>query len=252
MSLLTPAWVSIHDLMPQTLNRVDQLLGLLEDHGCARVDLLVVPDVGWNAAQLQRIQHWAQQGHRVVAHGWQHRAPHIRGLRHRVHAALLSRDVAEHLSHTPSEELALMQRSQSWFARHDLPTPQHYVPPAWALGRLGHELLRHSGYASVEVLQGCFLRPSMRLHRLPLVGFEADTTLRARALLPWNQAQEALATLTGRPLRVALHPHDLSLKLAHTIAPLLSRVQPIDPQSWLNDAIKKPRQNGRGFPADAT
>lgn len=234
MSAITPAWVSIHDLMPHTLDRVGRILQLLEDHGCSRVDLLVVPGLNWRKAQFGRLHQWAQQGHRLVAHGWKHQAPHVRGLQHRLHAAVLSRDVAEHLSCTSSEELALMQASQAWFTQHDLPTPSHYVPPAWALGSVNHKTLSHTGFASIEVLQGCLLGPTMQLHRLPLVGFEADTRLRARALAPWNQAQETLAQISGRPLRIGLHPDDLELKLAPTIAPLLSRVQPIDPQVWLS------------------
>ncbi len=53
---------------------------------------------------------------------------------HRLHAALISRDVAEHLSRPAHELVALVHRCHGWFAAHGLPAPTLYVPPAWALG----------------------------------------------------------------------------------------------------------------------
>ena len=127
------ALVSIHDLMPQTMGRVDAILDWLDALQVPPVTLLVVPGKAWEAGHIERLRELADKGHQLAAHGWQHKtAP--RKLYHRLHSLILSRDVAEHLDLDSAGVLDLITRSGAWFAENGLPKPEFYVPPAWALG----------------------------------------------------------------------------------------------------------------------
>ncbi len=209
--------VSIHDVMPQTLPRVAELLALLGHHQIPAIRLLVVPGKNWSADQIKRLHNWQAAGHTLAAHGWHHRASHIRGLRHRLHSVLISRDVAEHLALSGKDIQALMIRSAHWFEYNGLERPQVYVPPAWALGSISTAQLKATGYRHVEVTAGEIDIASGRMTMQPLVGFEADTRLRALSLQAWNLSQIKLAKLSGTTLRIAIHPQDLQLRLGHSL-----------------------------------
>ena len=208
---------SIHDVMPATLPRIAELLALLEHNQIHAVRLLVVPGQSWRAEQIAILKRWQAAGHTLAAHGWHHKARHVRGLQHRLHAALISRDVAEHLALSGWEIQALMLRAAAWFERHGFARPQVYVPPAWALGSISRAQLVSTGYRRVEITGGELDVRSGHMHLQPLVGFEADTRLRALSLHAWNQAQMKLATLSNSTLRIAIHPHDLQLRLSASL-----------------------------------
>ncbi|MDT8368607.1 MAG: DUF2334 domain-containing protein [Longimicrobiales bacterium] len=207
------AHATVHDVRPDTLDQVSRLLDLLRPAG-PRVALLVVPGLEWTPAQIARLARWAGEGYELAGHGWVHRrAP--RTLHHRVHARLLSRDQAEHLSASRSAVRELVDRGREWFDRHDLPAPHFYVPPAWALGAARPADLAACGYTVAEVLRGFLdLEADGRLLPTPLVGFEADTAWREYALGVFNAVQATLARRTRRPLRIGLHPFDLELRRA--------------------------------------
>lgn len=218
---LTPALLSIHDVMPETLDRVERILDFCETADAGPVTLLVVPGRAWQANDIDRLRSWQQAGHELAAHGWHHRIPRYGGVYHQLHAALLSRNVAEHLALRPEEVEALMGRSQAWFATHDLPAPSLYVPPAWALGRLPAGAFSRLPFARIEVLRGLIELPAGRLDPLPLVGFEADTAWRAAILGGWNRLQQRRARMRRRPLRIGIHPDDPDLRLGRDLRELL-------------------------------
>lgn len=225
---MTPqSLLSIHDVMPQTLAPVAGILARLRQHDLPPPTLLVVPGCRWHADEVAQLRHWQQQGHELAAHGWRHRARHIRGLYHRLHAATISRDAAEHLALSAPEITALMRRSHEWFDRNGLAAPTLYVPPAWALGPLPRAELRKLPYTRIETTAGFIDTASGRLEPLPLLGFEADTAARAAALHAWNRGQSLLARASRRPLRIGIHPHDFTLRLAgelhHTLDALARR-----------------------------
>lgn len=218
------ALISVHDVMPETLPAVQESLALLAEQGIDRCALLVVPGAGWGDASLAELHRIAACGHELVAHGWLHRT-RPRSPWHRVHAGLISRNVAEHLALDRAGIVELMQRSARWFADNDLAVPATYIPPAWALGRLRSADLVSTPFAVIETLRGLRVRtPDGRFHfeALPLVGFEADTPLRAEVLSNWNRLQLRRARRLGRPLRIALHPHDHQLHLARQLRAVLA------------------------------
>jgi len=215
------ALISIHDVMPETLAAVAGHIERLRDRGHHRVTLLVVPGRHWRAHEIERLAHWEGEGLELAAHGWHHRVERLGGLYHRLHASLLSRRCAEHLALDEPGIAALMAASADWFTRQGLQRPVTYVPPAWALGGLRRERLPHLPYERIEVTRGLLSAADGRLDPLPLVGFEADTTPRARLLRAWNRVQIGRARRHQRPLRIGIHPQDHRLRLADDLERLI-------------------------------
>ena len=206
------ALISVHDVMPSTLERVAALVALAAEHELHHVTLLVVPGLDWHREQIDQLRRWQDAGHDLAAHGWTHRCRPPRSWGHRLHSWLLSRDVAEHLSATPAERIEILSRSADWFERHHLGLPTLYVPPAWALAMPTREL-RTSPFALIETLPGLVFCATGRRLCLPLVGFEADTSAREFCVSRLNRWNQTASQLTGRPVRVGLHPFDLDLRL---------------------------------------
>ncbi len=210
----SPALFSIHDVMPETLADVSAIVEGFERRNQPLPALLVVPGRRWSDADVERLRQWQDAGAELIAHGWLHET-RPRRLFHRLHALLLSRNVAEHLDLDADGVCALMDRSRDWFTEHGLRTPDTYIPPAWALG-LGASDLGHQPFACVETLGGVYTRQgsAFRYRALPLLGFEADTPFRARFLALWNRFQAWRARRKGVPLRISIHPADPGLFLA--------------------------------------
>lgn len=221
------AHATIHDVRPDTLDRVARLLELLEPAG-TRVALLVVPGLDWTPAGVARLAAWGDEGFELAGHGWVHqRTP--RSLYHRLHALVISRDQAEHLSATRDEARALVRRGRDWFAAHDLPAPTFYVPPAWAMGALQPSDLVELGYLFAEAQWGFHDLERGAFLRSPLIGFEADTWWREHALAVFNAWQVAAARRRGRPLRLGLHPFDLELRRADE-----ARARVAEVEEWMS------------------
>lgn len=214
--------VSIHDVMPRTLQNVEHVFAELERLGLLPVTLLVVPDTGWSTESLQRLLRLSDSGAELAGHGWRHVADDIRGIRHRLHSRFISRDVAEHLSLSGPEILALMHRCHEWFDANGLPSPELYVPPAWAMGKVNRSDLDTLPFRRFETLAGVFDARSRKFRRTAMVGFEADTAFRGAACRFWNWLNLASAG-SAKPVRVAIHPQDLELRLASDLRKLLQR-----------------------------
>lgn len=213
--------VSIHDVMPETLDRVGEQIALIERYCPGPATLLVVPGRNWRPSDLDRLRGWISDGHALAGHGWTHRARCIRGAKHRLHSLFVSRGCAEHLALSPAEIVEMMVRNRQWFIEHDLPAPQRYVPPAWALGPVSAAELRPTGFARVETLSGFLDIASGRFHRSALVGFEAASAWQVPVLKLSNALNRLLARRL--PLRVALHPDDHRLPLAGDLHRWLAR-----------------------------
>lgn len=207
--------ISIHDLMPETMARVEMILDWLKQSSIPPATLLVVPEKPWTTDELDRLRQFAEAGHELAAHGWEHKT-HPRRLWHRIHATFISRNVAEHLDLDSADIADLMLRSHQWFPEHGLPRPKLYVPPAWALGNISSKHLAALPYQQIETTFGLLQRnheSSYRLQKLPLSGYEAGSPLRAAFLQQWNTRQAIKAKRMHRPLRISIHPDDLSLRL---------------------------------------
>ena len=213
--------------MPHTLERVEQIIDWLFDQGVPPVTLLVVPGRPWTQDQVARVHALSEAGHPLAAHGWHHETTPKRFF-HRLHAALISRNVAEHLDLDSAGVLALLNKSRQWFIDRDLPTPEFYVPPAWALGPIRKDDLERAPYKLIETTRGLIHLDESRTPKfesLPLTGYEADTAFREYFLRRWNEYQENRANKKQKALRISIHPDDLELRLADQLAEQIKRVE---------------------------
>ncbi len=217
------AIVSIHDVMPATFQRVVRLVEALPDPCRENLLLLVVPGLAWCDSHIEQMRSWQREGVELAGHGWVHEVVHIQGAYHRLHSLLISRRAAEHLSFSAEEIEQLMCANHAWFGEHGLVPPETYVPPAWALGPIDMAGLRRTPFRFVEVTSGIIDVERGSLRVLPLVGFEADSTLRRAALSVFNWMNRVSAT-DQRPLRISIHPFDTDYLLANSLERTLLRV----------------------------
>lgn len=225
--------VSIHDVMPETMVPVARTLAVLEAAGWERVTLLVVPGRSWSRRDLACLRDWDRAGHILAGHGWSHDITGYGGLWHRLHGLLISRRVAEHLALERDGILDLMRRCHGWFADQGLTPPRLYVPPAWALGAVPRAALADLPFDRVEVFAGEIACRSGRLTRQALVGFEADTAVRAPLIRAFNAANRLAAAALGLPLRVGIHPRDLDFRLGEELRALIAALAPRgEPVGW--------------------
>ena len=213
---------TIHDVLPETLDDILEVIRVMDSCGLPPAPILVSPGCGWADEQVETLQTLARNGHELVGHGWIHQVQKIRGVRHRIHSLLLSRNAAEHLAMSTEDLENMLRRCHAWFPEHDLPAPTMYVPPAWGLGKLPRQTMRKLPFRHYETLTGIYDSETDIFTRLPLVGFEADTVARALGLTLFNTVNTTLARIMGKPLRVAIHPRDLQLKLGKKLRKLLA------------------------------
>lgn len=219
---MKPPIISIHDLMPDTLDQVRGIIGFMASRGLPPACLLVCPGTGWNDEQIEQLAEWEGQGHELAGHGWRHQVASIRGMRHRIHSALLSRRAAEHLALDSTQCTDLIESCFDWFGRHGLRPPNLYVPPAWAMGPVRGDQLRRLPFRFYELLSGVYDSENDDFTHLPVVGFEADTAVRAFSLRCLNAVNLVVARCCRRPLRIAIHPFDLHHRLESQLRNILS------------------------------
>jgi predicted deacetylase len=207
--------------MPETLALTGEILERLRAAGLDLATLLVVPGRNWRAEDLDELRRHCEAGAELAGHGWTHRAGPPQDMKHRLHSLLISRNAAEHLSLTADDITTLVQRCHAWFVEQDLPRPELYVPPAWAMGALSRPALDRLPFSYYETLAGIYDSKTRRFSLSPMVGFETDTWLRALPVRAWN-ALNRLWAGSRRPLRVAIHPQDFSLKLADDLERLIA------------------------------
>jgi len=235
------AIVSIHDVMPATLVRVQRIVALMEEAQVPPPTLLVVPGKEWDPQELRALRGFVDKGHPLAGHGWVHKAAAgPRTLYHRLHGLLISRNEAEHLSRPASELAELIQRCHDWFSTVDLPSPELYVPPAWALGALRFRDLNLLPFRWYEVLRGFVEGSTGSVKWLPLAGFEADTTIRKVSLRIWNGVNGAFARRLGTPLRISIHPNDLNLLLDRELIRMIR-----DPWLFVREAAALQKSGSR-------
>jgi len=219
------AVVSVHDVMPETMGNVSEIMGTLRQLRIAPATLLVVPGRAWDEANLAQLRRWHSEGHELAGHGWSHTCPKPTNIYHRLHSRFISRNVAEHLALDESEILQLINRCHAWFIEQGLPAPLLYVPPAWAMGKMRMRRLGLSPFRYFEYLNGVYDADADFFAHTPLSGYEADTAIRANVLSVLNALNLRLCGLSGRPLRLSIHPHDFGLKLSCALHAHLASVK---------------------------
>lgn len=220
-----PALVSIHDVMPSTLSKVDDIIRTLNQHGIGNATLLVVPGKTWQNDEIDQLRQYATQGYELAGHGWHHRISRYGGLAHRLHGLFLSKNVAEHLALDEEGIARLIGQCYDWFAQHNLPPPALYVPPAWATGKISKAMLKRLPFRYYEFFSGIYDSKLDIFDRIPLVGYEADAWFRVPIVALWNRLNFISAQRQQR-LRFSIHPNDFQLHLRKRLYRDLHRVAP--------------------------
>ncbi|MDZ7831448.1 MAG: polysaccharide deacetylase family protein [Desulfobacterales bacterium] len=216
------ALVSIHDVMPKNLPQVLAILRFLEARAVFPVTLLVVPGCQWSKNDINQLKSLQASGYELAGHGWQHRAKRIASAWHRLHGMVISRNEAEHLSLSEDEIIHIITDSYSWFRQNSLAAPILYVPPAWAMGRIGKKKLKTLPFRLYETQAGVYNAAADRMLYLPVTGYMADTRFRVKAIRTTNLINQYV--FRG-PLRIAIHPQDLNLGLVRDLKNHLARFQ---------------------------
>lgn len=246
--VLRGAIVSIHDVTPETLPRIGDIVHFLKTHGVHRLTLLIIPGKSWTADQLTRLRTWQNEGVDLAGHGWRHRVHRTATIWHRLHGKLISRDAAEHLSLTEDEIAGVIRRCYRWFERSRLLPPLLYVPPAWAMGNISLGRLNDLPFRLYETQWGIYDRERATLYRMPVTGYMADTPVRSFVLSVLNVVNVHLPV---RVTRMAVHPNDLALPLAGDLGRHLARRGPFLRYSDIVDYVGC-RQNDRICPRDSS
>ena len=219
------ALLSVHDVMPETLDLVGQILRKFSDLPRNHIYLLIVPGKPWSESQLETLKAWQEQGYQLAGHGWTHHIRRKTTAYHYLHALLVSRNVAEHLSLSSEELENLLCRNFQWFIDTGFEPPELYVPPAWALGQLTREKMKTLPFRYYETTSGIYDSNEDRFIPLLLTGYEADTGLRAGVLKVWNWLNLWLSR--HKIIRISIHPYDLSYALANDISLHINRRRPL-------------------------
>lgn len=204
------------------MQQTRMLFDKLQEARLEQVTLLVVPGRHWDDESLAALRQLADEGAILAGHGWNHRADAIRGLKHQLHSRLISRDVAEHLALDSAGIRELVERCHAWFGQNDLPVSDLYVPPAWAMGSISTEELAKTPFRLFETFAGVLDTEDGRFRRSAMVGFEADNLLRVVSCAVWNRVNLAVAGYDA-PVRMAIHPNDLSLGMSGALERLIDR-----------------------------
>lgn len=222
------AILSIHDVMPETLIHVHQILQSMQHIPTHKVTLLVVPGKDWSPSDVKQLKQWQINGYILAGHGWQHRCIDQKNKYHRLHSLFLSRNSAEHLSQSTESIHRIMQACFHWFHQQHLPVSSLYVPPAWALGRWKTNSWHAVPFTMIETTSG-IMQKNGKTQRLPLLGFEADTVIRSSFLRLFNCINHWISKKTKRPVRIAIHPFDLQFNLSQNLLSTLS-----NPYHWIS------------------
>ncbi|MFN2268540.1 MAG: DUF2334 domain-containing protein, partial [Desulfonatronovibrio sp.] len=158
--------VSIHDVMPESLDRVVRITEYMDRLNLDPASLLISPGSDWSREQLITLKRLFHKGHEPAGHGWNHHILEWGSLYHRLHGLLLSRRQAEHLSIDKVSLKKMVAECHAWFAMNNLPVPELYVPPAWAMGDLDRKDLRILPFRWYETLSGLYDSSADRFYPL--------------------------------------------------------------------------------------
>ena len=68
-------YVSIHDVTPENLIVIENIIQILQDkYKINKLCLLVVPGLKWDEKQVKQLISWQDSGLEIAAHGWNHRS----------------------------------------------------------------------------------------------------------------------------------------------------------------------------------
>lgn len=206
--------VSIHDVTPASLPRVEMILGELEKLRIHRTSLLVIPNYHERLPVLEhpqfseKLKALALNGHDIVLHGYLHKRKRRRGesFLKRMMTRVYTSDEGEF--YDISEERAMKKILQGL---SDLRScglnPNGFIAPAWLLSAGGEAAARTLGLqftnrlgSTVDLQQGTIVKSQSLV-------WSVRSPWRITASIKWNRSLES--RLKPNPLmRLSIHPVD--------------------------------------------
>ena len=215
------AYISIHDVGPESLNQVENIISRLSSKfDMNKLSILVIPGLNWEKKHINKIKSWQNNGIKIAAHGWLHKSKKIKTIYHKFHSIIISAKCAEHLSINRQDINNIVSNSYNWFIENDFQSPYLYVPPAWALGKIKRTDLNKLNFTHFECTTG-FIHNN-KYHFLPLIGFEEKFLWKSLLRRFFNSFNFMLASFTG-VVRIAIHPNDFNLYLKKDIEKYLNK-----------------------------
>ncbi|MDA1080261.1 MAG: polysaccharide deacetylase family protein [Gemmatimonadetes bacterium] len=205
--------VTIHDVAPPLMPKVERLWELCEQRG-VKPGLLVVPDwhgeapIDRNADCVAWVKARAAQGAEILLHGERHdEVGSPRGWSDALRAVGRTNHEAEFLTLDYAAARARIDRGLARLRGLGL-SPLGFVPPAWLAREDTHRAARDAGLAVSEDDGTVFAFRAERAIASPVVRWSSRGVLRtygslAQAQLRWMLQRGASC------VRIALHPADL-------------------------------------------
>ena len=215
-------YVSIHDVKPNNLKKIEVIISLLHKHNIHKITILVVPGLNWKKKHIEQLYNWQNYGIKLAAHGWQHKASLKKTFYHKIHSVIMSGECAEHLSKNEDEIINIVKNSYNWFNKNNLNIPKLYVPPAWAIGNIRKQSIANLPFKTIECTTGVI--KNKKYYFVPLIGFEARNLYKAFFLKIFNKFNYILALFWGK-VRLGIHPDDFELYLNKDINIYLKKVK---------------------------
>ena len=92
-------YVSIHDVEPDNLDVIENIIHLLQNkYKINKICLLVIPGLDWKKNQVFKLKVWQSANLEIAAHGWTHKSEKNKSFYHFIHSLVISGNCAEHLS----------------------------------------------------------------------------------------------------------------------------------------------------------
>jgi predicted deacetylase len=199
--------VSVHDVSPATAEESAWWVERLEDYGL-KATLLVIPGP-WRGAALsrqdrmsRRLLSWADAGHEVSLHGWNHTQADAGGQVVR----LVARGSGEFATLDAGEARSRLEMGRSLLESNHIPHPG-FTPPGWLISRDAAPQVGVAGFDYYTTLAGIHDLRRRRVLHVPVVCHRPRSRLTGLAAAV-VRAGYHLSHVAHRDLRLAIHPDD--------------------------------------------
>lgn len=236
--------ISIHDVHPDTAEKVTDILEDLEQSGIPRVSLLVVPDYHGNQkiATEPKFCQWMNQqrakGHEIVLHGYFHSyspSERDRGILQHIMTQIYTAGEGEFYDLSYEAAQAKLRLGNAMLA--GMGGAQGFIAPAWLLGREAERAVADAGFLYTVRLASVTDLRRQTVHKVPTLAYSTRSVWRRRVSLLWNPLLKYL-TAPSPVLRVSIHPPDwefprLRTQILRLIAEALAVRSPMTYHEWI-------------------
>ncbi len=199
--------VSVHDVSPATIAESAWWVERLEDYAL-KASILVIPGP-WRGAAMsrhdplsRRLLTWADAGHEVSLHGWDHTQPGRGG-----HVArLLARGAGEFATLDGRDAKSRLEMGLTIFEHNHVPL-SGFTPPGWLVSSDAARQISLAGFSYYTTHTAIHDLHRDRILRVPVVCHRPRSPLTPLAAYVMRAGYH-LSHAFGADLRLAIHPDD--------------------------------------------